>query len=68
MFMARAAAIAGNHDLESKCNKESYDLACSVKDLPREGLWLERIANIYTREQQLESLGRNHVPSHQVRA
>lgn len=52
--MARAAALAEDQDLERKCNTESYSLACSLKELPQNGLWLERLSNIYTREQRLD--------------
>ena len=51
---ARAAAIAGDHDLEHQCNIQSYELICSVTELPRNSLWLERISNIYSREHQYD--------------
>ena len=52
--VARAAAYVGDEALEDKCNAQSYELVSSVSELPRSGLWLERISNIYVREQQLD--------------
>ncbi len=51
---ARAAALGGENDMEEKSNQQSYQLACSVTELPQDGLWLERLANIFTREKQYD--------------
>ncbi len=42
----------GDHAMEISCNEKSYELACSVSELPQHGLWLERLSNIYAREQR----------------
>lgn len=52
--LARAASKGDEKELEQKNNEQAYELAASVVELPQNGLWLERLSNIFVRENQLD--------------